>query len=75
MNGSPTAPTTMELVNDIDAHHEVALSLSQLAELIDGSIGYQQHCIVLLNVIETELRAAAASMTALTELIRDCLED
>jgi hypothetical protein len=75
MNTSPTAPTTMELVNGIDGHHEIALTLSQLAEVIDGSIGYQHHCIILMNVIETELRAAAASMTALVEKIRDYLDE
>ena len=75
MNTSPTASTTMELVNDIDGHHEIALTLSQLAEVIDGSIGYQHHCIILMNVIETELRAAAASMTALVEKIRDYLDE
>jgi hypothetical protein len=75
MNESPAAPTLMGLVNDIDAHHEVAPILSQLAELIDGSIGYEKHMIILLNVIETEIRAAAASMTALTAKISDCLED
>jgi hypothetical protein len=61
-------------INDIDAHHEVALTLSQLAELIDGSIGYEKHRMVLFNVIEREILAAAAAMSALTEKLRDCLE-
>jgi hypothetical protein len=69
------APTTMVLVHEIRVHHDIALTLSQLAELIGNSIGYQHHCVVLLNVIETELHAAAASMTALTEKIRDCLDE
>jgi len=65
----------MDFVNDIDVHHEVALTLVQLVGLIDGSIGYERHLMVVMNVIETELHAAAASMLALTKLLRNCLED
>jgi hypothetical protein len=75
MNDTRAAtPTAMDAVNDIHAHHDVVITLAQLAELIDGSIGYEKHMIVLLNVIETEIRAADASMKALTEKICGCLD-
>lgn len=75
MNASPTPRSAMDFINDIDEHHEVALALVQLVGLIGGSIGYERDREVAMNVIETELHAAADSMKALTEKIRDCLED
>ena len=66
---------TMELIDDIAIHHEVALTLVQLVELIGGGIGYERHREVVMNVIGTEVRgAAAASMKALTEKIDGYLE-
>ena len=73
MTTPTTPPTAMDLINDISANHEIALALAALVGLIGGSIGYDGHREVALNVIERELVAATASMTALTEKIRHCL--
>jgi hypothetical protein len=66
---------TMDLIDDIAIHHEIALTLVQLIGLIGSGIGYERDREVGMNVIERELHAAAASMKALTALIPDCRDE
>jgi hypothetical protein len=75
MNALPKPLSTVDLVDDIHIRLQTGISLLALIGLIGGSIGYEGHREVALNVIERELHAAADSMSALTEKLHDCLED
>ena len=69
------APTAMDLINDTDCRLEIIRTLADLAELCEGSIGYEKHVLVCLAIIATETRHIERSMTVLTEKFRHCLEE